>query len=177
MGKRKLGEEKGALTLQLSAPRLLFPRDRDPPRDRHLELICRAERVGTVEGVGFDLRHPKLDPVDWVAESLGRGERDRRRYPGRPFLWFPWYGPYSGEIQKREASGSSGWDRFSKAKKRAIELEFAPEKEVRAGDIVSLSHSELINPADYKMRDVLQYDSVRLATLQIKRADGTVDTV
>ena len=173
----KFVEEKGALGLQLPRPRLPFPRDRDPPRDRHLELICRVERVGVVEGVGFDLRHPKLDPVDWVAESLGRAERDRRRYPGRPFLWFPWYGPYSAEIQKREAGRSPGWRRFSEAKKRAIELEFTPEKEVRAGEIVSLSQSELMNPADYKMRDVLQDDSVRLATLQIKRADGTVEIV
>jgi hypothetical protein len=163
--------------LQLARPRLLFPRDRDPPRDRHLELICDVERVGVVEGVGFDLRHPKLDQIEWGAESLGRAERDRRRYPGRPFLWFPWYGPYSAEFQKREASGSPGWRRFSDAKKGVIELEFTPEKEVRVGEMVSLSQSELIDPADYKMIDVLQDDSVRLATLQIKKADGTVEIV
>ncbi len=173
----KLGQEKGALSLQLPRPRLLFPRDRGPPRDRHLELICRVERVGVVEGVGFDLRHPKLDPVDWFAESLGRAERDRRRYPGRPFLWFPWYGPYSAEKQKCEASRSPGWRKFSEAKKCAIELEFTPEAEVRAGEIVSLSQSELRNPSDYNMHDVLKDDSVRLATLEIKRADGGVDIV
>jgi hypothetical protein len=173
----KLVEEKGALSLQLPKPRLLFPRDRDPPRDQHLELICGVERVGVVEGVGFDLRLPKLDPMDWVAESLGRAERDRRRRPGRPFLWFPWYGPYAEEIPKREASRSPGWRKFSDARKRAIELEFTPEAEVRAGEIVSLRQSELIDPADYRMRDVLQDDSVRLATLQIKKVDGTVEIV
>ena len=173
----KLVEEKGALSLQLPKPRLLFTRDRDPPRDQHLELICGVERVGVVDGVGFDLRHPKLDRVDWVAESLGRAERDRRRRPGRPFLWFPWYGPYAEEIPKREASRSPGWRKFSDARKRAIELEFTPETEVRAGEIVSLSQSELIDPADYRMRDVLQDDFVRLAALQIKKADGTVEIV
>jgi hypothetical protein len=54
----------------LPMPKVLFRRPQPLSPNEHLELVCRVERTGVVGDVIFDLRHPKLDPMGWIAESL-----------------------------------------------------------------------------------------------------------
>jgi hypothetical protein len=80
-----------------------IPREHRLPPNEHLELVCSLERTGIVGDVIFDLRHPKLDPIKWTAESLLRTREDKRRGPDRPYLWFPWYGEYTPDFSNISA--------------------------------------------------------------------------
>src|SRR5580693_8618915 len=64
--------------------------------------IFNLTRHGTVEGIVFDLRHEKLEPKEWLMQPIGTIPLSRPfRLKGQPFLWFPWYGPFSDEDVKR----------------------------------------------------------------------------
>ena len=155
----------------LPMPRVLFRRKHRLPPNEHLELVCSVERTGVVGDVIFDLRHPKLDPVHWSAESLVRSEEVRRRYPGRPFLWFPWYGEYKAELSKSMAERAAREQRLSSAKKRALEQEFVPEQIIYPGDRISLRQIDSNDFSGFKMRDVIKEEAI-MTLLQIIRHDG-----
>ena len=53
-------------------------------------------------------------------------------------------------------------------------MEYTPEQIVYPGDKIYIVQEKSIYPADRKMRDVVQEDSVALVFLEISRADGTV---
>ena len=158
-------------------PRVLFPRTQRLPPNEHLELVCSVERTGVVGDVIFDLRHPKLDPTDWSAESLLRSEEDRRRYPGRPFLWFPWYGEYRLELSKSKSHSATKGQSLSGAKKMRLRKSFLLSKSFIPGDRISLRQIDPGDLTSLKMRDVVQGESVRLALLEITRTDGTIMSV
>ncbi len=156
----------------LPMPRVLFPRTRQLPPNEHLELVCSVERTGVVGDVIFDLRHPELDPTRWSAESLLRSEEDRRRYQGRLFLWFPWYGEYRLELTKSMVHHATKSQSLSGAKKNALEKESSPEQILYHGDRISLQQVGPRALTGLKMRDMVQGESTRLALLEITRPDG-----
>jgi hypothetical protein len=161
----------------LPMPKVLFPRPQQLPPNEHLELVCSVERTGVVADVIFDLRHPKLDPMDWTAESLLRSEEDRSRCPGRPFLWFPWYGEYKLELPNSRVHLATKGQSLSRAKKVALEKEFSPEQIVCRGDTISLRQVDPEDLTGFGMRDAVQGETVRLALLEITRPGGTVISV
>jgi hypothetical protein len=158
----------------LPMPKVLFQRAQQLPPNEHLELVCRVERTGVVGDVIFDLRHPKLDPTGWSAESLLRSEEERRRCPGRPFLWFPWYGEYSLEFSKSRSRIAANGKNLASARRVALETEFTPELIVSRGDTISLRQVDPEDLTGLEMRDVVQGEAVRLAQLEITRPDQTV---
>jgi len=161
----------------LPMPKVLFRRRQQLPPNEHLELVCRVERTGVVGDVIFDLRHPKLDPMDWTAESLLRNEEEQSRCPGRPFLWFPWYGEYRLELPESRARLAANGKSLSKVRKVALEKEFSPEQIVCRGDTISLRQVDPEDLTGFGMRDVVQGETVRLALLEITRSERTVISV
>jgi hypothetical protein len=160
----------------LPMPKVLFRRPQRLPPNEHLELVCSTERTGVIGDVIFDLRHPKLDPMDWIAESLLRIEEDRWRCPGRPFLWFPWYGKYSLELPNSGVHPPAK-GQLSKAQKIAVEKDYSPEQNVCRGDTISLRQVDPEDLTGFGMRDMVQGELVRLAQLEITRPNGTVISV
>jgi hypothetical protein len=158
----------------LPKPRRLFPREHRLPPNEHLELVCSLERTGIVGDVIFDLRHPKLDSISWTVESLLRSREDQRRHPNRPYLWFPWYGAYTQDSSHNSAQLAAKGQKLSRSKLDRLEMEYTPEQIVYPGDKIYIAQEKSIYPADRKMRDVVQEDSVALVFLEISRADGTV---
>jgi hypothetical protein len=158
----------------LPMPKVLFRRPQPLSPNEHLELVCRVERTGVVGDVIFDLRHPKLDPMGWIGESLLRSAEDRRRCPGRPFLWFPWYGEYRLESSESRSRLAASGKSLSKARRVALEKEFYPEQFVCRGDTISLRQVDPEDLTGFWMRDVVQGETVRLAQLEITRSDRTV---
>jgi hypothetical protein len=158
----------------LPRPRRLFPREHRLPPNEHLELVCSLERTGIVGDVIFDLRHPKLDPIKWTAESLLRTREDKRRGPDRPYLWFPWYGEYTPDFSNISAQLAAKGQSLSRSKRNRLVTEFTPEQIVYPGDKISIIQTDLGYLVGRKMRDVVQEDSVALALLEINRLDGTV---
>ena len=73
-------------------------------RNRALGKIAFETRLGEVEGISFDLRHPEINPEEWVMDHLGGyGALDSlRRTETLPFLWFPWYGEFDLSKVKAE---------------------------------------------------------------------------
>jgi hypothetical protein len=53
-------------------------------------------------------------------------------------------------------------------------LEYTPEYIVYPGDKIYIAQETSIYPADRKMRDLVQEDSVALVFLEVSRTDGTV---
>jgi hypothetical protein len=161
----------------LPTPRTLVPRTHKLAPHQHLDLVCSIERTGIVGDVIFDLRHPQLDPTRWIAESLGRSERDRRRYSNRPFLWFPWYGEYPPDWAKSCVTRVTKHRIISRAKKVALEKEFLPEYIVNRGDKISLDQAEILVKTTHKERDTLRDEPIKLAILTITRSDGTIKEI
>ena len=77
-------------------------------RNHALSEIIYVTRVGEVEGIRFDLRHPDIDPKDWEMEHLGITDRlEPRRRRGIPFIWFPWFEQLDLEKLKREVAAEA----------------------------------------------------------------------
>jgi hypothetical protein len=159
----------------LPKPRRLFPRGHRLPPNEHLELLCSLERTGVVGDVIFDLRHPSLDSLSWTVESLLRPRKDQRRYPNRPYLWFPWYGSYTQELSRNRAQIAAKERNSSRIKRSNIEIEYTTEHIIYPGDKIYISQIEdLTLFVGIKMRDVVIEDSVKLAYLNINRTDGAI---
>jgi hypothetical protein len=82
--------------------------DETERREALVEIFYRT-RLGTVEGIEFDLRHNLLDPAEWQVwdvigtESFGgEGSYAYGRRSGLPFIWFPWYGNFSNDGLSKE---------------------------------------------------------------------------
>jgi hypothetical protein len=164
----------GEWPVDLPMPRILFSRTQRLPPSKHLDLVCRVERIGLVGDVIFDLRHQKLDPITWIGESLFRSGNERRRYPNRPYLWFPWYGVYTSDLSKNETCRATRGQGLSRTKREIIEQEFSPEQIVLPGDRISVDRVDIVDDPSLKMRDVVQETPVRLAFLKINRQDGSI---
>jgi hypothetical protein len=156
----------------LPRPRPLFPRTQQAPPNKHLELVCSGERTGIISDIIFDLRHPKLDPIEWTAESLLRTGDDRIRRAGRPFLWFPWYGEYELELKNIKASAEKKRRQLSKAENVALTEALLPEQIVCRGDTLSLKQNDPQSLPASGMQDIVQGEAVRLAYLTITRLNG-----
>ncbi len=107
---------------------------------RHMELrrIFGMERHGSVEGVEFDLRHPLIDPKEWVTYVIGAVGATTFRNDREPFLWFPWMGNFDAEalrsellVDEQKFEGTHNERRFN-----AMVRSCTPEHFVYAGDKV-----------------------------------------
>jgi hypothetical protein len=81
-----------------------------------LGKIMHETRFGEVEGISFDLRHPKINPDEWIMDYLGGDEgRPPNRIDTLPFIWFPWHGKF--DPAQLEADVIKEWEEENEYRK------------------------------------------------------------
>lgn len=147
--------------------------DEDVRRYMALRQIFGPDRVGSVDGVEFDLRHPSLNPGEWFTSILGIDNLSyRSRY--QPFIWFPWMGEFDAEALRAEIVaddarvGSPPNEKRLNARIRSS----TPEIFAYAGDKLSIAHveSQFFGDAYAHRHD----NEIRLAYLHVLRKNGKV---
>jgi hypothetical protein len=120
----------------------LVPDEKSPEvygRNLALSEISFETRWGEVEGVRFDLRHPQIDPSEWVMDHIGGCHclDAPRRTETLPFLWFPWYGKFDLAKTKAEVL-----EEFLAAKEYAENGPPAPRESY--GNISDAEYAEIV---------------------------------
>ena len=140
----------------------------DPSQE--LEALHRAGGAGSIGGVAFDFRHPKIqtdwEPIHPLGSSRGRGAM--WIYGKHPRISFPWTKDIS-EYRKRQRSKLVG-----RAALRHL-VKYGPDGRAAAGDRVFIASSTLVwVGSDFDTDQDAALYHVRYA---VERADGRVDRV
>ena len=137
-----------------------------------IAYICAKSRYGTVEGVEIDLRHPLLDPQEWLMPLMGTDLPPYTRWVDRLFLWFPWFGEFDKSKIKQCAKEARDEDVASAitSKPRALRdyiKERTSDHVLKGGDRIEIDYVER-----YFVREIYEHPhdrEVRFAGLRLVR--------